>query len=127
MLKRLKERGISILVSTPYMDEAGLCDRVALLQLGNVLAINTPMGVIADFKKPLLAARASNMLRLLNDLKEFEAVEDAYPFGEYHHAVMKHDFREKDLKNYLEKSNRQVELKKAQPDIEDCFMALMKN
>jgi len=127
MLKRLKRQGITILVSTPYMDEAELCDRVALLQLGRILTINTPGGVIADFKKPIMAARASNMLHLLNDLKNFEAVEDAYPFGEYHHAVMKRDFKEEDLKNYLQKSNQEIELKKAEPDIEDCFMALMKN
>jgi len=127
MLKRLKRQGITILVSTPYMDEAELCDRVALLQLGRILTINSPGGVIADFKKPIMAARASNMLHLLNDLKNFEAVEDAYPFGEYHHAVMKRDFKEEDLKNYLQKSNQEIELKKAEPDIEDCFMALMKN
>jgi ABC-2 type transport system ATP-binding protein len=127
MLKRLKKQGITILVSTPYMDEAELCDRVALLQLGRILTINTPQGVIADFKKPIMAARASNMLHLLNDLKNFEAVEDAYPFGEYHHAVMKKDFKEEDLKNYLQKSNQEIELKEADPDIEDCFMALMKN
>jgi ABC-type multidrug transport system ATPase subunit len=127
MLKRLKEQGITILVSTPYMDEAGLCDRVALLQLGKILAINTPQGVVADFGKPIMAAKASNMLHLLNDLKDFEAVEDAYPFGEYHHAVMKKDFSEEDLRTHLQKSNKNVELRKAEPDIEDCFMALMKS
>jgi ABC-2 type transport system ATP-binding protein len=126
MLKRLKEQGITILVSTPYMDEAVLCDRVGLLQLGKILTINTPQGVINDFKKPIMAARASNMLHLLNDLKNFEAVEDAYPFGEYHHAVMKKDFREEDLKKYLEQhANKEIQVKKTEPDIEDCFMALM--
>ena len=127
MLKRLKQQGITILVSTPYMDEAEACDRVALLQLGKILAIDTPKGVIASFKKPIIAARASNMLHLLNDLKNFKEVEDAYPFGEYHHAVMKENFKEEDLKNYLQGSNMEVELKTAEPDIEDCFMALMKN
>jgi len=126
MLKRLKEQHITILVSTPYMDEAELCDRVALLQLGKILTINTPRGVIDDFRKPVMAAKAGNMLHLLNDLKKFETVEDAYPFGEYHHAVMKKDFREEDLKNYLRQSNKELELKKTEPDIEDCFMALMK-
>src|SRR5215471_108504 len=66
MLRRLKEQGITILVSTPYMDEAELCDRVALIQSGKILTINTPGGIIDGFKKPLLAARASNMLHLLN-------------------------------------------------------------
>src|SRR5215831_9528261 len=105
MLKRLKQQGITILVSTPYMDEASLCDRVALLQSGKILSINTPTGIIGEFKKPIMAARASNMLHLLNDLKSFDQTEDAYPFGEYHHAVMKENFKEDEFKNYLQKNN----------------------
>jgi drug efflux transport system ATP-binding protein len=125
MLKRLKEQDITILVSTPYMDEASLCDRVALLQTGKILSINTPGGIIDEFRKPIIAARASNMLHLLNDLKNFAQTEDAYPFGEYHHAVMKENFSEDVLKNYLQKTNEELIVKKAEPDIEDCFMALM--
>ena len=127
MLKRLKQQGITILVSTPYMDEASLCDRVALLQSGKILSINTPQGIIAEFKKPIMAARASNMLHLLNDLKSFSQTKDAYPFGEYHHAVMKENFNENDLENYLQKNNNDLIIKRAEPDIEDCFMALMKD
>ena len=126
MLKRLKEQGITILVSTPYMDEAGLCDRVALLQSGKILSINTPRGVIDEFGKTLLAVKSNNMLQLLDDLKEYEAVEDAYAFGEYHHAVMKSGGRE-ELDNYLKGTTRDYEIKEARPDIEDCFIALMKN
>ena len=125
MLKRLKEQEITILVSTPYMDEAGLCDRVALIQLGKILSINTPQKIIDDFKKPIMAAKASNMLHLLNDLKNFEQVEDAYPFGEYHHAVMRNNFSEESLRKYLQQKNKELELKKTEPDIEDCFMSLM--
>jgi len=127
MLKRLKEQNITILVSTPYMDEASLCDRVALLQSGKILSINTPSGIIDEFKKPIIAARASNMLHLLNDLKNFDQIEEAYPFGEYHHAVMKENFSEDELKNYLQKRNKELIIKKTDPDIEDCFMALMKD
>jgi ABC-type multidrug transport system ATPase subunit len=127
MLKRLKEQDITILVSTPYMDEAGLCDRVALLQTGKILSINTPQGIIDEFRKPIMAARATNMLHLLNDLKAFEQTEDAYPFGEYHHAVMKNNFSEEELKNYLQRTNKQLEVKRTEADIEDCFMSLMKN
>jgi ABC-type multidrug transport system ATPase subunit len=109
------------------MDEASLCDRVALLQSGKILSINTPGGIIGEFKNPIIAARASNMLHLLNDLKNFDQTKDAYPFGEYHHAVMAEDFNEEALKNYLQKSNDGLVIKEAEPDIEDCFMALMKN
>ena len=127
MLRRLKQQNITILVSTPYMDEASLCDRVALLQSGKILSINTPGGIIGEFKNPIIAARASNMLHLLNDLKNFDQTKDAYPFGEYHHAVMAADFNEEALKNYLQKSNDGLVIKEAEPGIEDCFMALMKN
>lgn len=127
MLKKLKAQGITILVSTPYMDEAGLCDRVALMQSGKILSINTPKGVISEFGKPLLAVRSDNMLPLLKDIKESGQVEDAYPFGEYHHAVMKKDFSEEQFRNYLLQRNKNTEIKQAQPDIEDCFMNLMKN
>src|SRR6476660_8273989 len=89
MLKRLKQQDITILVSTPYMDEASLCDRVALLQSGSILSINTPGGVVKEFGKRLLAAKSNDMLHLLNDLMQCNDVEDAYPFGEYHHVVMK--------------------------------------
>lgn len=127
MLKRLKKEGITILVSTPYMDEASLCDRVALLQSGKVLSINTPQGIIEEFKKPIVAARASNMLQLLNDLKSSDLVEDAYPFGEYHHAILKKRSDTGALKQSLEQGNKELAVNEAEPDIEDCFMALMKN
>lgn len=125
MLTRLKEQGITILVSTPYMDEASLCDRVALIQSGKILSINTPQGIVEAFGKKLLAVKSSDMLHLLKDLKQFKEVEDAYPFGEYHHAVMKKDGKQ-ELTNYLQKTRREFELKEVQPNIEDCFMALMK-
>jgi len=126
MLKRLKEQGITILVSTPYMDEATLCDRVALIQSGKILSINTPQGVIDEFDKKLLAVKSKDMLHLLNDLNQYTQAADAYPFGEYHHVVLKSGGKEK-LNDYLKKTNREYEIKEIKPDIEDCFIALMKN
>ena len=128
MLHRLKEQGITILVSTPYMDEASLCDRVALMQKGAVLSINTPEGVIGEFKKPLWAVKAGEMFGLLNAIKADPAVESCFPFGQYHHVVFKNkeDGKEK-LEQIAQKGNyRDVEIKSIEPNIEDCFMALMK-
>ncbi len=128
MLKKLKEQGITILVSTPYMDEAGMCERVALMQSGQILSIDTPQGIIKKFQKDLFAVRSSNMLPLLNDLKKCKDAEDAYFFGAYHHVVMKHKNEEEELKNYLSKyADDDLEIHKVEPDIEDCFMALMKS
>jgi ABC-2 type transport system ATP-binding protein len=126
MLKHLQHEGITILVSTPYMDEASLCDKVALMQLGQILSINTPKGITDEFKKPLWAISCSNMLNLLNKLREFKGTEDAYPFGESHHIILKKSFTEDDLRNYLSSADIQYDLKKIQPDIEDCFISLMK-
>jgi len=127
MLKGLQKQGITILVSTPYMDEAGLCDRIALIQKGKILSINTPQGVVNEYNKPLLGVKSSGMLGLLHDLTSFEEVEDAYPFGEYYHAVMKKENLQQSLKNFLEqRSHDDVEVIPVQPDIEDCFIDLMK-
>ena len=128
MLRELKAQGITILVSTPYMDEAGLCDRVGLIQNGKVLSINTPKAIVANFAKPLWAVKSSRMLSLLNDLLKSDFVQDAYPFGEYHHVVMKDRSGEPLLRQFIgERTNENAVLQTAQPDIEDCFIALMKN
>jgi ABC-type multidrug transport system ATPase subunit len=127
MLKGLKQQGITILVSTPYMDEAKLCDRVALLQNGNILSIDTPQGIVDHFSNPVAAVKSSKMLHLLNELKATGFVKDVYPFGEYHHVVLNDAGGEQLLNNFIQlhKDDNAV-IKNVQPDIEDCFIALMK-
>jgi len=128
MLKGLKKQGITILVSTPYMDEAGLCDRVALIQNGKILSINTPQGIVDSFSKPLWAVKSSRMLPLLNELLQKDFVENAYPFGEFHHVVMKDGSGEQLLQQVVrEHKEENAVAEKVQADIEDCFIALMKN
>lgn len=127
MLRNLKQQGITILVSTPYMDEASLCDRVALIQNGEILSVNTPDGVIASFQHPLVAVKDNNMLHLLNDIKNFEGILDAYPFGEYHHVVLKDGFDANAVKGWLQQHGYpQANVQPVRADIEDCFIALMK-
>ncbi len=127
MLKNLKKQGITILVSTPYMDEAELCDRVALIQTGQILSINKPSGIVDDFGKELLAVRSGKMFRILNDLKNFEGTEDVYAFGEYHHLVLKKGTGLPAVVQFLEnKGYHDAEVNPVQPDIEDCFISLMK-
>ncbi|HMU46442.1 MAG TPA: ABC transporter ATP-binding protein [Chitinophagaceae bacterium] len=127
MLKGLRQQGITILVSTPYMDEAGLCDRVALMQTGKILSINTPRGVVESFLKPLWAVKSPAMLGLLQELKGKDFVDNVYPFGEYHHVVMKDKSGEQSLNDFInEKQNEKIEAMQVKPDIEDCFIELMK-
>jgi ABC-type multidrug transport system ATPase subunit len=125
MLKRLKEQGITILVSTPYMDEAGMCDRVALLQKGTIMSIDKPSAIVKAFQYPLYAVKSDQMLQLLNLLKRFSGVKDAYVFGEYHHTVLKDEQQVVLLKQLLDEKQLKYELKPVQPNIEDCFMLLM--
>jgi ABC-type multidrug transport system ATPase subunit len=127
MPKDLKNQGITILVSTPYMDEARLCDTVALMQNGKLLSVNTPQGIINDFSLPVYAVKSHSMLSLLHDLKEKDFVKDAYPFGEFHHVVLKNETGIGSLSVFMEERNDTgKKWKKAEPDIEDCFIALMK-
>ena len=129
MLHRLKLQHITILVSTAYMDEASLCDRVALIQKGELLSVDTPKAIISQFKKPLWAIRANEMFKLMNSINEDPTVESCYPFGQYHHVVFKtpENSRQK-LENIAKNGNyNDVEIKPIEPNIEDCFMALMTN
>ncbi|MDR3716413.1 MAG: ABC transporter ATP-binding protein [Puia sp.] len=127
MLHRLKEEGITILVSTSYMDEASLCDRVALIQKGEILSINTPEGVREEFRRPLWAVKATEMFRLMNELAGDPAVASCYPFGQYHHVVLKTAGDDRGVLEALMKKGRyeQAEILSIKPNIEDCFMALM--
>jgi ABC-type multidrug transport system ATPase subunit len=127
MLQRLKLQGISILVSTPYMDEASLCDRVALMQNGEILAIDKPSAINAKFAKPLWAVQSTNMFALLKSLKQWDAVESCYSFGEYYHVVMKSDkMAAQEIEQFLKKNQfQEIVIKQIDANIEDSFMALM--
>jgi ABC-2 type transport system ATP-binding protein len=127
MLKNLKEHGITILVSTPYMDEAGLCERVALIQQGKILSINKPSAITEQFPAQLFAVKSEHMSRLLKDLREFDLINSCYSFGEFHHITFSSDRKdEEQLKRYLdEKNHNQVVIRTVEPTIEDCFIQLI--
>lgn len=127
MLKNLKKQGITILVSTPYMDEAALCDRVALIQSGKIMSINTPGNIVKQFKGQLWAVRSADMYCLLKDLKHFSNTESCNSFGEFHHLLLKNNDEKAVLEYLNERQHKDVVLKQTQPNIEDCFMQLMSN
>lgn len=126
MLKRLKEQGITILVSTPYMDEAKLCDKIALIQNGKILEIDTPAGIINRFSKNLYAVQADDMFRLLSDLRKYPLTESCFAFGDSHHLTLNENTTE-NLSDYLTHSGHtNFLISKIIPSIEDCFMQLNK-
>jgi ABC-type multidrug transport system ATPase subunit len=130
MLKRLKEQNITIVVSTPYMDEATLCDRIALIQNGKILGINTPGNIVKSYEGNLYKIRAKKMYNLLRELTVYENTLSCYAFGEYLHvSLKKDDDRTKaELLHYLDTHGHlEVELLPAIPTIEDCFIKRLKD
>ena len=125
MLSELKERGITILVSTPYMDEASRCDRIALCNEGRILKIDTPEGIVRGFDKRLYGISAKNMFALLEKARTAEGVEDCYPFGEKHHLVAREEFDEAKFVAQLGDIEG-LQIIRTAPTIEDMFIKLMK-
>ena len=127
MLKRLQKQNITILVSTPYMDEANLCDRIAFIQNGKILQIDTPDNIIEKFHKTLFAVRSDNMYAMLNEMRNADFINSCFAFGDYLHVTGNDEnINEERINTYLiEKSFHNIEIKKIQPEIEDCFMAYM--
>lgn len=126
LLRNLQKQNITILVSTPYMDEASLCNRVALLQEGRILDIDSPGGITKKFRKPLWAIQSKAMYRLLTDLKKMKAVESCFPFGQEHHVTLKDNDAEALEKELLVLGHTEIKIKQIEATIEDSFMELMK-
>ncbi len=126
MLLRLKGSDLTILVSTPYMDEAELCDRVALLQDGKLLSVNTPGRIREDFQQQLWALRAENMYSVKNDLAGYADTRSVFLFGQDLHITLKQEDRPEKLQAWLEKmGHKKIHIESIQPGVEDCFMELM--
>lgn len=132
MLKNLQKQNITIVVSTPYMDEASLCDRIALIQNGKFLTIDSPQGIIDRYPDKLLAISSDNMQKLLLDLRHNELTKNCFAFGNEHHITIKTDHSilsldeliEQTEKLLLEKGHSGLSIKVIKPTIEDCFMQL---
>jgi len=127
MLKKLQKLGITILVSTPYMDEAVLCNRVALMQKGKILDIDTPQKLIENYTRKLYAIRAKDMHRLIQDIRAWNKTDSAFAFGQYLHVTGKDDEVEAtEFENYLLKQDHDgLEVFDIPPTIEDVFMNMM--
>jgi len=128
MLKKLKKQGITIIVSTPYMDEAGLCDRVALIQKGRIMQINTPKCIVEKYDHPLYGITALDMYHLLTDLRTRKGIVSVHRFGDSIHTTLENSKELEGLKFHLKKADhRDLNIKPINPNIEDCFMALSAN
>lgn len=126
MLKRLQEKDITILVSTPYMDEADLCDRVALIQKGEILDVDSPRNITEKFPRKIIRVRTDDMFRLINDLRASPKAESVFAFGQYVHFTGKDDEVEtSELDMYLEnRKHSNIIVEEIPAGIEDVFMSM---
>lgn len=125
MLKRLKQQGITIVVSTPYMDEAVLCERIALIQNGKIMSVDTPGNIMAGFPVKLYAIKADNIYKLLTALRSMPEIDSSFAFGEYIHITLKDDNIDTLRQKVIQQGHTHVDIKIIHPGIEDSFIRLM--
>lgn len=128
MLAELKKKGISMLVSTPYMDEAGRCDRIALINEAKILGIDTPQSIVAGFDEPLYAVSGGDMYGLLIETRRAKGVKECYPFGEAHHMITEPGFDAAAFARELANLGfGGVVVRPVEAGIEDVFIKLMRH
>lgn len=128
-LQQLGNAGMTIMVSTPYMDEAVRCGTVALMQDGVIMLSGKPNDILKDFSGRLLEIKSSNRFGLLKILRSMPEIKSAYLFGQYIHVTMKPGSSGIDwLKEYLSKQGiEDVKITEIQADFEDCFISAVEN
>jgi ABC-type multidrug transport system ATPase subunit len=126
MLAKLRQYNITILVSTPYMDEAMRCDRVALNQNGKILSIDQPQKIMEGFSRKLFSVKSSQKYKLITSLRSYSETLTAYPFGESVHATFKDNYNKDLLLSYLKNAGlADAQVEEASAGIEDRFLELM--
>lgn len=127
ILKTIQKQNISVLVSTPYMDEATLCDRIALLQEGQFIKIDTPNDIIRDFKGRLITLKPDNIFNLLHLLEKCPVHCTFYPYGEQMHVIFYEELQDvlPRFEAFMRENHQSyTDLKEIRPTIEDCFIEL---
>ena len=126
MLKKLRAHDITIIVSTPYMDEAMRCDRVALIQQGKILSINDPLSIKKEFSGRLYAMKSRDKHTLISALRKYPDMTSVYPFGESIHVTFAGEGPGSSLAGYLkEEGLDDFSIEETEPGIEDRFLQLM--
>jgi len=126
MLKKLKQHNITIIVSTPYMDEAMRCDRVALIQTGKILSIDSPVKIKEGFSRKLFRIKTSQKYKLISVLRKYPGVVTVYPFGDSAHVTFIDDIIDDSLSEFLVKAGiDDTVIEESEAGIEDRFLELM--
>jgi ABC-type multidrug transport system ATPase subunit len=128
MLKKLNAEGLTILVSTPYMDEAIRCHEISLIQNGQIMAESSPEGIIKLYDKQVFDIYGPNKFAILRAIEQFEGTFSIYAFGEaFHFTPKSDDFKPELLDRYMKSKGVEVSISPSKPGIEDTFMYLMKS
>jgi len=126
ILAGMKEHNITVLVSTPYMDEAMKCSRVALIQQGKIMAVDSPANIKEGFAGKIFKVKASEKFRLISVIRSHPGTLSAWPFGDSLHVTFRGDAIPEGLMDYLEGEGvEDAEIAPAEPGIEDRFLELM--
>ncbi len=128
MLRTLREKEITIMVSTSYMDEATLCERIAIIDRGHILSVGTPDALVAHLGENLYNAVAGDMFGLLSALRKMPGVSDCYTFGAALHVVVADDFNSEEAEQSLRAQGiMDARIYPAKGNIEDLFIKLTRN
>jgi ABC-type multidrug transport system ATPase subunit len=127
MLGRLREGGITIVASTPYMDEAARCDRIALVQKGKIIALDTLSGLIQSHATETYAVSGERSFPILNDLRAYPGTRYCFAFGQEHHLVLEPNAGGPDAaRDYLQGLGHEgVSIRSIKPGVEDVFIDLI--
>jgi ABC-type multidrug transport system ATPase subunit len=129
ILRSIKQQGISVMVSTPYMDEATLCDRIALMQDGRIMRMDTPKNIVRDFNGHLVTLQTADIFQLLKVMEHYTAHCTFYPYGENLHVIFYEPLEKAipEFEAFLQQNNiTHGEIKHIEPNIEDCFIEIVK-
>lgn len=129
ILRSIKQQGISVMVSTPYMDEATLCDRIALMQDGQIMRMDTPKNIIRDFNGHLVTLQTPDIFQLLKVMEQYTAHCTFYPYGENLHVIFYEPLEKAipEFEAFLQQNDiTHGEIKQIEPNIEDCFIEIVK-
>ena len=129
ILRSIKQQGISVMVSTPYMDEATLCDRIALMQDGRIMRMDTPKNIVRDFNGHLVTLQTPDIFQLLKVMEHYTAHCTFYPYGENLHVIFYEPLEKviPEFEAFLQQNNiTNGEIKHIEPNIEDCFIEIVK-
>jgi ABC-type multidrug transport system ATPase subunit len=129
ILRSIKQQGISVMVSTPYMDEATLCDRIALMQDGRIMRMDTPKNIVRDFNGHLVTLQTPDIFQLLKVMEQYTAHCTFYPYGENLHVIFYEPLEKAipEFEAFLQQNDiTHGEIKQIEPNIEDCFIEIVK-